>query len=116
MRNLFSKLWNDDAGVVTIEYLVLGTFLGLALIVGVATLSAAINAELIELGNAVMHFDQGFETFGPYTKVAIKTGSEARDRDFNVKLKFQDPQEDKESINVPIKASGILDTGKDSEL
>ena len=50
MRNLFAKLWADDAGVVTIEYLVLGVFLAIALIVGVATLSAAINNELAEFG------------------------------------------------------------------
>jgi Flp pilus assembly pilin Flp len=77
---MFKKLWNDDAGIVTIEYLVLGTFLALALIVGVSTLSAAINAELDELGNAVLSFNQSYYVSGQTSCVAGTPGSAANDR------------------------------------
>jgi len=77
--NLFSKLWADDAGVVTIEYLVLGTFLALTLIVGVASLAQAINVELGELGNAILTFSQGYTVAGHSNCQAFKQGSGATD-------------------------------------
>jgi Flp pilus assembly pilin Flp len=79
MRNLFAKLWADDAGVVTIEYLVLGTFLALALIVGVATLARGINVELNELTQAILSFNQSFAVSGTSTCVANVTGSQGID-------------------------------------
>lgn len=77
--NLFSKVWSDDAGVVTIEYLVLGTFLALALIVGVTTLAKAINVELVELANTILTFNQAYSSSGLSTCVASKSGSAATD-------------------------------------
>jgi len=76
---MFKKLWNDDAGVVTIEYLVLGTFLGIALIVGVATLARGINLELSELGNAVQTFNQGYAVSGSSACSATVAGGGATD-------------------------------------
>lgn len=84
MRNLMVKLWADDAGVVTIEYLVLGTFLGLALIVGVAAIAKAVNGELIELGNAVLTFNQGYNVCNYSICCASKDGSGATDSAGNV--------------------------------
>jgi|SRR5215470_2338807 Flp pilus assembly pilin Flp len=79
MRNLFAKLWNDDAGVVTIEYLVLGTFLALALIAGVHLLATSINDELTELGNAIGAFSQAFSV-GGFSGCNVSTdGSQAID-------------------------------------
>jgi Flp pilus assembly pilin Flp len=77
--NLFSKLWQDDAGVVTIEYLVLGTFLALALIVGVTILASAINAELTELAQAILTFCQGYTSNGYSSCGATKCASGAVD-------------------------------------
>src|SRR5262249_19517303 len=79
LMNLFSKLWADDAGVGTIEYLVLGTFLALTLILGVATLDQAINVELAQLANAIMTFNQGYSVTGHSNCAAAKTGSAATD-------------------------------------
>ena len=56
MRNL----WNDDNGVVTLEYLILATVLGLGLIVGVAVLTESIKVELAELGEAIGALDQSY--------------------------------------------------------
>lgn len=79
MRNLMAKLWADDAGIVTVEYIVLGTFLALALIVGVHTLSRAINAELLELGNAILGFNQGYSVCSTTACCATKDGSAVTD-------------------------------------
>lgn len=76
---MFSKLWNDDCGVVTIEYLVLGTFLALALIVGVATLAASINAELSELSQAILTFNQSYSVSGQSSCVGNYAGGGATD-------------------------------------
>lgn len=59
---MLKKLWNDDAGVVTLEYLVLGTFLGLALIVGVTAVAASLNGELSELSQAIGTFNQNYSS------------------------------------------------------
>src|SRR5687767_15045622 len=74
---MFKKLWNDDAGVVTIEYLVLGTFLGLALIVGVHSLAASLNSELSELAQSIGTFDQDYSAAGFTGCGAATPGSEA---------------------------------------
>jgi Flp pilus assembly pilin Flp len=79
MRNLMVKLWKDDAGVVTVEYIILGTFLALALIVGVNVLAHSINAELIELGNAITTFSQGYSVCGYSACCGFKQGSAATD-------------------------------------
>ncbi len=76
---MMKQLWNDDAGVVTLEYLVLGTFLGLALIVGVTTVAAAINNELSELANAILTFNQGYTSNGYSNCIATKAASGATD-------------------------------------
>lgn len=77
MRNLLSKLNADDSGVVTIEYLVLGTILGLGIIVGVHVLTAKINEELTELANAVGSLDQNYSAAGFFGCFALKFGSQA---------------------------------------
>lgn len=79
MRNLFAKLWADDAGVVTIEYLVLGTFLALALIAGVHNLATSINDELTELGNAVGSFSQAYSVDGFVGCHVSTSGSQTTD-------------------------------------
>ena len=79
MRNLMVKLWKDDAGVVILEYVILGTFLSLALIVGVNALAHSINGELIELGNAIRTFSQAYSVCSYSACCAQKDGSAATD-------------------------------------
>ena len=50
MRNLFVKMWKDDAGIVAFEYLLVATIIGLGLVVGLTAVSAALNAELDRTG------------------------------------------------------------------
>jgi Flp pilus assembly pilin Flp len=64
MRKLMLKLWNDDAGIVALEYLLVATIVGLGLVVGLAALEKALNAELTELGNAIGALSQGYSVAG----------------------------------------------------
>lgn len=75
MRKMFSKMWNDDAGIVALEYLLVASILGMALVVGLSTVSVAINAELTELANAILAIDQGYSVVSQSTCDAFKSGS-----------------------------------------
>lgn len=77
--NLFAKLWRDDAGVVTLEYLVLGTFLALVLIVGVVAISNAVNTEFAEVSQTLMTFNQSYNVSSTSSCGVIKFGSAAFD-------------------------------------
>jgi len=57
---MFRKLWTDDAGVVSLEYLMLSTIVGLGLVVGISNLENALNVELTELANAILALDQSY--------------------------------------------------------
>jgi Flp pilus assembly pilin Flp len=64
MRNLFAKLWKDDDGIVTIEYLILATVVGLSLVVGANVLAFSLNTEMAELAGAVSTLDQDYSYSG----------------------------------------------------
>ncbi len=84
MRKMMSKMWKDDAGIVAFEYLLVATILGLALVVGLAAVSNALNAELVELANAILALDQGYTVASQSTCVSFKAGSTAQDVITNV--------------------------------
>jgi len=79
VRNLFSKLWNDDAGIVALEYLLVATIIGLGLVVGLSSLSAALNVELTELANAILSLDQSYSIAGQSSCVGTKSGVTVND-------------------------------------
>lgn len=57
---MFAKLWNDEAGVISVEYLFLVTIIGLGMVVGYSNLSNALNAEYSELANAILGLSQAY--------------------------------------------------------
>ncbi len=57
---MFRKLWKDDGGIVALEYLMVATIVGLGLAVGLSALSASLNAELVELGQAILGLNQTY--------------------------------------------------------
>jgi len=61
---MFKKLWNDESGIVTLEYLVLATIVGLGLIVGATALRNGLNAELGELAEAITGLNQSYAVAG----------------------------------------------------
>jgi Flp pilus assembly pilin Flp len=64
MRNLFSKLWNDDAGQGGLEYLLVATIVSLGIIAGLGAVRTALNLEFFELANAIRTLDQSFRVCG----------------------------------------------------
>jgi Flp pilus assembly pilin Flp len=76
MKNLFLKLWADDAGIVALEYLLVATIVGLGLVVGLAAVNSAMTSELTELANAILSLNQDYSFTG---KTLVTTnGNEAR--------------------------------------
>lgn len=57
---MFSKLWNDESGIVALEYLLIMTIVGLALVVGFSSVASALNVEFTELSNAILALDQSY--------------------------------------------------------
>jgi hypothetical protein len=79
VRNLFVQLWEDDAALVALEYLVLLTVVGLGLIIGLAKLEIALNSELVELGNSVRALSQGYSIGVQFDCKTSRDGSRAID-------------------------------------
>ncbi len=76
---MFAKLWNDEAGVVSVEYLFLTTIVGLGLVIGYTNLEGAIDAEYTELASSIMALSQGWETATQSGCKATVQGSNATD-------------------------------------
>ena len=80
MRNWLRKLWSDDRGaLIATEYLFVATILVIGTVVGLTNLRSAINAELTELGNALLALSQGFTVSGMSGSNASTDGSAAVD-------------------------------------
>jgi Flp pilus assembly pilin Flp len=67
-RLMLTQFWKDEAGFVTLEYLFGATILAIGLTVGYVVLKNSINAEMVELGQAVTALNQSYSysslTFG----------------------------------------------------
>jgi Flp pilus assembly pilin Flp len=75
-----SRMWQDDHGaVIATEYLFVVTILVIGIIVGLSNLRAALNAELTELGNAILALSQGYTIQGELGAGASVDGSQAID-------------------------------------
>lgn len=75
-----SQLWQEDHGaVIATEYLFVVTILVIGIIVGLTNLRAALNAELTELGNAILALSQGYTIQGEIGAGGAVDGSQAID-------------------------------------
>jgi Flp pilus assembly pilin Flp len=80
MNQTLRALWNDDAGaIIATEYLFFATILTIGTIVGLTNLRDAINAELTELGNALLALNQSFTISGTSGGTSSTSGSQAID-------------------------------------
>jgi Flp pilus assembly pilin Flp len=80
MSNMMRKLWKDDCGaLIAMEFLFVATILVIGIIVGLTAVRSAINAELTELGNAILALSQGFLISGQSGCGANVDGSQAID-------------------------------------
>jgi Flp pilus assembly pilin Flp len=57
---MFRKLWNDDAGIVALEYMFVATIIGIGVTVGLENLRVGINIELSETAEAISGLNQGY--------------------------------------------------------
>jgi Flp pilus assembly pilin Flp len=77
---MMRKLWSDDQGaLIATEYLFIGTILVIGIVVGLTNLRDAVNAELTELGNAILALSQGFTISGASAAASSTDGSAATD-------------------------------------
>jgi len=79
MRKLFSKMWQDDDGIVAFEYLLVATIIGLSLVVGLSAVSHALNIELTELANAILNLNQTYTYDGQSTCTGSVLGAAVTD-------------------------------------
>jgi len=99
MKRQLLKLWNDDAGIVALEYLLLATIVGLGLVVGLSALSEALNQEMVELSNAILALDQSYtyasqtsRTFSGH-RIGFRAGTATRDRFHPNRMEVNEPPE-----------------------
>src|SRR5579875_1216425 len=64
MQKMLWKLWQDDTGIVALEYLLVATIIGLGLVVGLSNVEIALDTELTELANAITALDQSYSFVG----------------------------------------------------
>ncbi len=80
MRQVFVKLWKDDAGaLIATEFLFVATILIIGIIVGLASVRDAVVTELVELGNAILALSQGYIVSGQTGCCSQTDGSQAID-------------------------------------
>ena len=80
MSNLLRRLWDDDCGaLLSMEFLFVATILILGIIVGLTNLRDAVNAELTELGNAILALSQSYLISGVTGCSSTVQGSQAID-------------------------------------
>jgi Flp pilus assembly pilin Flp len=80
MQHLLRNLWKDDAGaLIASEFLFIATILVIGIVVGLTNVREAINAELTELGNAILALSQGYAFSGTSGGAGFVDGSQAID-------------------------------------
>lgn len=80
MRNLMSKLWNDDGGaIIAAEFVLVATILVLGLVVGFRAVNAALNDELGEVADAFGAVSQTYNYCGATSGCASWNGSSYQD-------------------------------------
>ena len=74
---MLSKFWHDEAGFVTLEYLFGATILAIGLTVGYVVLRNSINAEVVELGQAITALNQTYSFSSTAFGTCASTGGSA---------------------------------------
>ena len=80
MRQIISKLWNDDCGaIIATEWVFVVTILVLGIITGLVALRQAVISETTELAQAIMALNQSYSFSGQYNCESSTAGSCATD-------------------------------------
>ena len=80
MQALFTKLYQDEAGVIVSgELVVISTIAVLAMVVGLTEVANSANQELEDVGSAIGSVNQSFEYVGQHGAFACPDGSSFTD-------------------------------------
>jgi Flp pilus assembly pilin Flp len=80
MRQMLSKMWNDDTGaLIATEWVFFVTILVLGIITGLVALRQAVISETTELAQAIMSLNQSFSFSGQENCESSSGGSSAID-------------------------------------
>src|SRR5205807_2744408 len=80
MRELMTRLWDDDCGaLIATEWVFVATILILGIITGLVAVRQAVISELTEFAQAVMALSQSFSFAGQSNCLASTAGSQATD-------------------------------------
>jgi Flp pilus assembly pilin Flp len=60
LRSLANRLWQDDNGAVTLEYLLLGTLVAAGSVAGLSAMTESVNNEMKEFGSSVRQIRQAY--------------------------------------------------------
>lgn len=80
MKNLSSKLWNDDKGfIVSIELILIATIAVIGLITGFTAMRDGVVSELSDVAGAVQDLNQSYTVLGVVGHAAATDGSSYAD-------------------------------------
>ncbi len=80
MNNLFTQLYNDEAGfIVSAELMLVATIAVLGMIVGLSEISNNVNQELEDVGSAFASIDQSYKLSNAHGHKACTDGSRFND-------------------------------------
>ncbi len=80
MRQMLSKLWNDDCGaIIATEWVFVVTILVLGIITGLVALRQAVISETTELAQAILALNQSYSFSGQVNCESSTGGSSATD-------------------------------------
>jgi len=71
---MLKRLWREDEGVLTFEWIMLLTLLVIGVVGGVAAIRDAINAECGQIAQAILSWNPGYQVQGPLA-VGVSDGT-----------------------------------------
>lgn len=84
MQTLIHALWNDEAGfIVSAELILIATLGTLAMVVGLAEVSLAVNQELGDVAGAFGYVNQGFRYQGLTGNNGLSNGANSNNENGN---------------------------------
>ena len=92
VKNLLKRIWSDQDGVLTFEWILLVTLLTIGIVGGLAAVRDAIIDELGDVAQAMLALDQSYEIDSPLaiTVIHAQSDSTASDSSFMDSWQFAD--------------------------
>ena len=101
MKRLIQRMWRDDAGTLSFEWVTLTTLLTIGAVGGLATVRDAIVDEMADLTEAIVSLDQSYVVQPPLT-VQVHDGS-----GFNSRAKVREFRSTGPGVGVQVRPRGF---------